>query len=122
MSDAENEELSNGVVHDVPADLRATLTCSSKARDAWEDITPLARNEFICWIDPVLGLVLCNYRSHYQKRCYIRQKAEREHRRHRRAGNRSRKRAGAQLRVRRYGNSHRSRCAARSRSCIPRSR
>lgn len=46
-----NEELSNGVVHDVPADLRETLTSNSEARDAWEDITPLARNEFICWVE-----------------------------------------------------------------------
>ena len=51
MSDAKNKELSNGVVYDVPADLRETLTSSSKARDAWEDITPLARNEFICWVE-----------------------------------------------------------------------
>lgn len=46
-----NEELSDGVVHDVPADLRETLTANPEARDAWEDITPLARNEFICWVE-----------------------------------------------------------------------
>lgn len=46
-----NEELSDGVVHDVPADLQETLTATPEARDAWEDITPLARNEFICWVE-----------------------------------------------------------------------
>jgi uncharacterized protein YdeI (YjbR/CyaY-like superfamily) len=46
-----NEELSDGVVHDVPVDLRETLTSTPEARDAWEDITPLARNEFICWVE-----------------------------------------------------------------------
>ena len=46
-----NEELSDGVVHDVPVDLRETLASNPEARDAWEDITPLARNEFICWVE-----------------------------------------------------------------------
>lgn len=52
MIDTKNtEELSGGVVHNVPADLRETVTATSGARDAWEDITPLARNEFICWTE-----------------------------------------------------------------------
>jgi len=38
-----------GVVHDVPADLRKALEADLKALMAWEDITPLARNEWICW-------------------------------------------------------------------------
>lgn len=44
-------ELSDGVVHDVPEDLREVLAPSSEAQASWEDITPLARNEFICWIN-----------------------------------------------------------------------
>jgi hypothetical protein len=32
----------------VPADLRKILTSNPKALGAWEDITPLARNEWIC--------------------------------------------------------------------------
>ncbi len=52
MSDMRKiEELSDGVVHDLPADLRETLTSNPESRDAWEDITPLARNEFICWVE-----------------------------------------------------------------------
>jgi uncharacterized protein YdeI (YjbR/CyaY-like superfamily) len=43
-------KISAGVVHTVPADLRKALTADSSARAAWEDITPLARNEWICWI------------------------------------------------------------------------
>lgn len=39
----------NGVVHQVPADLQKALKLSPKALDAWENITPLARNEWICW-------------------------------------------------------------------------
>ena len=45
------KEISNGAVHRVPTDLRKTLMSSSAARAAWEDITPLARNEWICWIE-----------------------------------------------------------------------
>ena len=41
--------LSNGTVHTLPFDLRKALSASEKARNAWEDITPLARNEWICW-------------------------------------------------------------------------
>jgi bacteriocin resistance YdeI/OmpD-like protein len=40
-----------GVVHKLPADLREALTANSTALAAWKDITPLARNEFICWVD-----------------------------------------------------------------------
>lgn len=43
--------ISQGVVHKVPADLKTALLHSPKALEAWEDITPLARNEFICWIE-----------------------------------------------------------------------
>ena len=42
--------LSAGVVHSVPADLRKALVSDPEARTKWEDITPLARNEWICWV------------------------------------------------------------------------
>ena len=42
--------LSSGVVHDLPDDLRDALLCVPEASEAWEDITPLARNEWICWV------------------------------------------------------------------------
>ena len=41
----------SGVVHKLPADLKRALTSDPKALTAWEDITPLARNEWICWIE-----------------------------------------------------------------------
>ena len=40
-----------GVVHKLPADLRKALIANPTALDAWKDITPLARNEFICWVE-----------------------------------------------------------------------
>jgi uncharacterized protein YdeI (YjbR/CyaY-like superfamily) len=39
-----------GVVHELPGDLRRALTANPTALGAWKDITPLARNEFICWV------------------------------------------------------------------------
>lgn len=39
------KEISTGVVHSVPKDLRKVLISSAAAMAAWEDITPLARNE-----------------------------------------------------------------------------
>jgi uncharacterized protein YdeI (YjbR/CyaY-like superfamily) len=45
------KELPAGVVHDLPADLEKALRSDAQARATWEDITPLARNEWICWIE-----------------------------------------------------------------------
>jgi len=42
--------ISNGVAHKVPADLRIALALDSKALAVWNDLTPLARNEWICWV------------------------------------------------------------------------
>jgi hypothetical protein len=42
-------DISGGSVHDVPEDLRKTLASDAEALAAWEDLTPLARNEWICW-------------------------------------------------------------------------
>jgi hypothetical protein len=45
------KEISGGVVHDLPADLKRALISDAKALESWEGITPLARNEWICWIE-----------------------------------------------------------------------
>ena len=47
------KEIATGVVHRLPADLRKTLSSNPVMLAAWEDITPLARNEWICWIESV---------------------------------------------------------------------
>ncbi len=44
------KNISNGVVHKVPSDLREALVSDQKALAAWESLTPLARNEWICWV------------------------------------------------------------------------
>lgn len=46
-------KISGGVVHKLPLDLQKTLLSDPKMLAIWEDITPLARNEWICWIESV---------------------------------------------------------------------
>lgn len=46
-----SEKLPGGAVHALPEDLRVELLEHDDARAAWEDITVLARNEFICWVE-----------------------------------------------------------------------
>ena len=43
-------DLPGGVVHDLPDDLKQALLRHPPALAAWHDITPLARNEWICWV------------------------------------------------------------------------
>ena len=43
------KEIATGVVHEVPDDLRKALLADEVALEKWEDLTPLARNEWICW-------------------------------------------------------------------------
>jgi uncharacterized protein YdeI (YjbR/CyaY-like superfamily) len=43
------QELAGGTAHPMPADLRQALTSVPAAQAVWEGLTPLARNEWICW-------------------------------------------------------------------------
>ncbi len=40
------KEISDGVVHKVPDDLRKALTSDKASLTAWNNLTPLGRNEF----------------------------------------------------------------------------
>jgi uncharacterized protein YdeI (YjbR/CyaY-like superfamily) len=51
MCGVSSPSLPGGVVHELPADLRDALLTNATALHAWNDITPLARNEFICWVE-----------------------------------------------------------------------
>jgi hypothetical protein len=44
-----NNDISGGVVHELPEDLQQALASDAEALALWEDLTPLARNEWICW-------------------------------------------------------------------------
>ena len=46
------QTLPAGTIHSmVPTDMRQALTRSPEALATWYDITPLARNEWICWVE-----------------------------------------------------------------------
>ncbi len=36
--------------HSMPDDLRAVLDSNKSLENQWDDLTPLARNEWICWM------------------------------------------------------------------------
>ena len=44
-------KISNGTVHKIPIDIQKSITSRQDLQIMWEDITPLARNEWICWIE-----------------------------------------------------------------------
>ena len=42
--------ISGGTAHPLPADLKKALAAKQKAVVTWESLTPLTRNEWICWV------------------------------------------------------------------------
>jgi uncharacterized protein YdeI (YjbR/CyaY-like superfamily) len=44
------KQLPGGVAHQLPKDLEKVIASHQKLLTMWEDITPLARNEWICWV------------------------------------------------------------------------
>ncbi len=40
----------NGTVHTLPEDFKKAILAKPKVHALWADITPLARNEWICWV------------------------------------------------------------------------
>lgn len=45
------ENIAEGTVHTLPGDLRDALLADEAVLALWQAITPLGRNEFICWIE-----------------------------------------------------------------------
>jgi len=43
-------EIAPNMPHKLPTDLRKAITAVPSMLATWEDITPLARNEWICWV------------------------------------------------------------------------
>lgn len=49
MKDMAQNKLSDGTAHKLPTDLKKALLSQKLAVKQWESLTPLARNEWICW-------------------------------------------------------------------------
>ena len=45
------DEISSGVVHRIPDDLATAISSDVEVKSNWENNTPLARNEWICWVE-----------------------------------------------------------------------
>ena len=45
------EPFPDGTVHQAPDDLRAAIEAEPELLALWQDLTPLGRNEFICWVE-----------------------------------------------------------------------
>ncbi len=58
-------QISPGTVHKLTADIKKSLLSDSKALEKWESLTPLARNEWICWI---IFVKKAETREHHVKR------------------------------------------------------
>jgi len=43
-------KISEGTAHKLPEDLNKSISSNPETLKVWEDITPLARNEWICWV------------------------------------------------------------------------
>ena len=44
------QTIEGGTVHKLPADFRKAIESDATVKSLWSDITPLARNEWICWV------------------------------------------------------------------------
>jgi hypothetical protein len=42
-------KVTTGTVHGMPSDLMKALKSDKSGLERWEDLTPLAKNEWICW-------------------------------------------------------------------------
>ena len=45
------EDFPEGTVHEAPDDLRSSLASDASVQALWARLTPLGRNEFICWVE-----------------------------------------------------------------------
>ncbi len=43
------KKISSGTAHQLPEDLKRAIMADKVVLKKWNDITPLARNEWICW-------------------------------------------------------------------------
>ena len=48
---ATSEPLAQGVVHEAGSDMEAAIRADEAVFALWQGLTPLGRNEFICWVE-----------------------------------------------------------------------
>ena len=45
------QKITHGVIHKIPKDVQKIIISDASVLNIWNTITPLARNEWICWIE-----------------------------------------------------------------------
>jgi uncharacterized protein YdeI (YjbR/CyaY-like superfamily) len=45
-----DKNIADGVVHEVTNDMRKALTANEQILAKWNSLTPIQRNEWICWV------------------------------------------------------------------------
>lgn len=45
-----NNTIASGTIHQLPQDIQTLLESNPSLLAKWNDLTPLARNEWICWV------------------------------------------------------------------------
>lgn len=45
-----NNKILSGIVHEVPEDMENALISDTDCLDRWNNLTPIQRNEWICWV------------------------------------------------------------------------
>lgn len=45
-----NPQIATSALHETPEDLNVILSSNSDLLEKWNNLTPLARNEWICWV------------------------------------------------------------------------
>lgn len=45
-----NEDIAPSALHEIPDDIEKVLLSNAEILEKWNSLTPLARNEWICWV------------------------------------------------------------------------
>ncbi|HRY33973.1 MAG TPA: YdeI/OmpD-associated family protein [Bacteroidales bacterium] len=53
MDPNKTSEISNGILHEVPEDMKSALASNPAVLMKWNQLTPIQRNEWICWVTTV---------------------------------------------------------------------
>lgn len=46
----QTKEIENGILHEIADDMKAALVADDSLGQIWNKLTPIQRNEWICWV------------------------------------------------------------------------
>lgn len=46
----EKNKIASRLVHEIPDDIKSVLLSNTELQSKWNNLTPIARNEWICWV------------------------------------------------------------------------